>query len=319
MKKSTFLIAALAAAPLLLNQPSARAGEESKTVVTKEKVVEKAAPLPLHTIEGVGGIVITPVAYLVNPGPAGTVLGLPSFSATYVKAGDKNIETFALTETLFGRLELGYAPSRFGTGTLRDAVRTAAGVDYGRDDVYLHNINARFLALPEGSFGLPLPAVTVGASVKINEGIDNINHKLGGALSSIGLDHSTGVDFTVTATKAFPNVFGRPLLVTVGGRLSQGSQLGYLGFAEEYHATFEGNLAYSITDWLWLAAEFRQKPSPYDVIGKTLVRREQNWWTVGAAFVINKHATFTAGYGHFGHVLDTVENQGLALQFKYEL
>ena len=155
--------------------------------------------------------------------------------------------------------------------------------------------------------------------MKINEGIDDINRRLGGALSTIGFDHSTGVDFTVTATKAFPKVFGRPLLVTVGGRASEGSQLGYLGFGDVYRFTFEGNLAYSITDWLWLAAEFRQKPSPYDVIGKTLIRREQNWWTVGAAFVLNKHATLTVGYGHFGHVLDTIENQGIAAQLKYEL
>lgn len=317
MKTSKFLFAAIAAAPLILQPLALRAGDES-TSLTSEKPQEKAPPLPLHTIEGVGGIVITPVAYLVNPGPAGTTFGLPSFSATYVNADQQNIESLAFTETLFGRLELGYSPSRFGTGTLRHSLIDATGVDIGRNDVLLHNINARVLALPENSFGLPLPAVTLGASVKVNDGIDEIDRKLGGVLGGIGLTKSTGVDFTVTATKAFPNVFGRPLLLTVGGRLSEGSQLGYVGFGNTYYATVEANVAYSVTDWLWLAGEFRQKPSTFGTVGD-LVRREQNWWTVGAAFVINKHATFTAGYGHFGNVLNAVEDTGVAFQLKYEL
>lgn len=47
---------------------------------------QKAAPLPLFTIDGVGGVVLTPIAYLVNPGPEGTDFALPSFGATYVNA-----------------------------------------------------------------------------------------------------------------------------------------------------------------------------------------------------------------------------------------
>jgi hypothetical protein len=54
------------------------------------------------------------------------------------------------------------------------------------------------------------------------------------------------------------------------------------------------------------------------VKGHELVRPEQDWWTVGAAFVLNKNATVTAGYGYFGNVLNTVEKAGWALQFKYE-
>ena len=184
--------------------------------------------------------------------------------------------------------------------------------------MYLHNINARFLAIPENSFGLPLPAFTLAAQVKHNDGIDEINQKLGGALTSAGLNSSTGVDFTMTATKAFPNVFGHPLLVTVGGRVSEAAQLGYLGFGDTYQATFEGNLAFAVTKWFWLAAEYRQKATALGTVG-TLLRREQNWWTVGAAFVLNNHATVTLGYGHFGNVVDTIENQGIAMQFKYEM
>ena len=325
MKTTSLLWSALAAAQILGLPLAAQAADATTSPKETKQVVaatnEKAPPLPLHTIEGVGGIVITPVAYLVNPGPAGTTFGLPSTSVTYVKASTKNVESAVITETLFGRVELGYAASRFGTGNLVTDVKTLTNIDIA-DSVVVHNFNARVLALPEGSFGLPLPAVTVGASYKYNDGISDINQKLGGALTGIGYNSNSGTDFTLTATKAFPKVFGRPLLVTTGLRLSEAEQLGYLGFGDKYRPTFEGNLAYGITDWLWLAAEFRGKATAYQPIpnpkGGYLLGREDNWWTVGAAFVINPHATVTVGWGHFGQLLNTTENKGLAVQAKYE-
>ena len=323
MKKIALLLTAIAATQIVALPFAARAGDQAtKETKAIEPTPEKAPPLPLHTIEGVGGIVITPVAYLVNPGPKGTIFGLPSASATYVKANRKNVETLALTETFFGRVELGYGASRFGIGSLVDDVKDLTTIEIA-DSVIVHNVNARVLALPEGSFGLPLPAVTVGASYKYNDGIAEINQKLGGALTSIGYDSDQGVDFTLTATKAFPKVFGRPLLVTGGLRVSKAAQLGYLGFGDKYRPTFEGNIAYGITDWLWLAGEFRGKANPYQQIanpikGGNLIQREDNWWTVGAAFVINPHASVTVGWGHFGPVLNTDENKAVAIQAKYE-
>ena len=325
MKTTSLLWSAIAAAQILGLSLAAQAGDNTTSSKETKQVVattpEKAPPLPLHTIEGVGGIVITPVAYLVNPGPAGTIWGLPSTSVTYVKANSKNVESAVITETLFGRVELGYAASRFGVGNLVDDVKTVTNIDIA-DSVVVHNFNARVLALPEGSFDLPLPAVTVGASYKYNDGIGDINQKLGGALTGIGYSNNSGTDFTLTATKAFPHVFGRPLLVTAGLRLSEAEQLGYLGFGDKYRPTFEGNVAYGITDWLWLAAEFRGKANAYQPIlnpkGGYLVGREDNWWTVGAAFVINPHATVTVGWGHFGQLLNTTEDKGLAVQANYE-
>lgn len=324
MKTTTLLWSAVAAAQLLALPLAAQAGDGTSSKETKkvEATAEKAPPLPLHTIEGVGGIVITPVAYLVNPGPKDTTFGLPSISATYVSAGKKNVESAAITETLFGRVELGYGASRFGIGSLTGDVKNLTAIDIG-DSVLVHNFNARVLAIPEGSYDLPLPAVTVGAAYKYNDGISGINQRLGGALTGIGYKRDDGVDFTLTATKAFPKVFGRPLLLTAGLRLSEASQLGYLGFGDKYRPTFEGNVAYGITDWLWLAGEFRGKANPYRQIanpvkGGNLIDREDNWWTVGTAFVLNPHATVTVGWGHFGPVLNTTENKALAVQAKYE-
>ena len=49
--------------------------------------VYAAPPLPVHTVEGVGGGAITPMAYLVNPEPEGAVFGKPSVGLTYVNIG----------------------------------------------------------------------------------------------------------------------------------------------------------------------------------------------------------------------------------------
>ena len=280
-------------------------------------VPQEGPPLPLHTIEGTGGILITPTAYLVNPGPKDSLFGKPAVSVTHVGARRKNIQTLALTETLFGRLELGYGLSRFGLGTLTGDLEDATGVDIKRNDVWLHNLNARFLVLEENSLDLPLPAITVGAHFKINDGIGTVDHRLGGVLKTAGLGHTSGIDYTLTASKTFGNVFGRPLITSAGIRFSRAAQLGYLGFGETYHPSFEANAVYLVTDWLAVAYEFRQKVNDYNHIGK-LVKDEDDWQTIGLGFVISRNLTATVGYGHFGDVLNTRENGGWAVQVKCE-
>jgi hypothetical protein len=276
----------------------------------------------LHTIDGVGGVVITPIAYLVNPGPDGTTIGLPSVSGTFVSAGQKDVESFVLTETLWRRVELGYSASRFGLGNFPTAVQAATGVDIGRSDVWLHSLNARAIVLPEGSFGLPLPSITIGGQLKINDGITQIDNRLGGAVTSAGLDNNVGGDFVLTLSKLFPKLgFGRPVIVSGGVRVSNAAWGGYVGFQKDFEATLEGNVVWLIHDRIGLAAEYRQYPDPYKTItvgGSKLLRSEDDWFTVGVAFVLDNHTTLTAGYGHFGALLNTVENTGWALSAKYE-
>ena len=72
----------------------------------------KASLSLFHTIEGVAGGTITPVAYLSNPPVQATTLGMPSVSFTYLQFGSKSIQTLAVSETLYRRIEVGYALSR---------------------------------------------------------------------------------------------------------------------------------------------------------------------------------------------------------------
>ena len=285
--------------------------------------VNAAPPLPFHTIEGVGGGAITPMAYLVNPEPRfeGALLGKPAVAFSYVNMGQKNLNALTITETIGGRIELGYAANRMGLGTLPAAIQAGPGhVDIGRSDVWLHHFNARLLAIKENTSigGLAMPAVTAGVHAKVNDGIRDINQKLGGALSGIGYGRENGVDFTLTATRAIPpEVLGCPVMVTAGMRASQAAQLGFLGFSDEYRATFEGNIVFLPCDKLVLAYEFRQKPDPYGQIAG-LIGDEDSWHAFDAALILSEQATLCAGYGIFGTCCNTEVNNAWWLQLKYE-
>lgn len=279
------------------------------------KPYTKGAPLPVHTIEGYGGLAVTPMAYLVNPGDPASPVALPSVSATYVNLGSKNLESFAITETLFQRIELGYAAARFDIGNTRGDIQNATTVDVGQD-VWLHNFNVRGLIIPENTWCKFMPAVTVGAHFKYNDGISAVNRSLGGLLNSLGYARCSGTDFTLTATKMFTE-FGRPVIVSAGLRESQSSHAGFFGFSKDWSLTFEGNVSCLVLDNVLVAYEFRQKTDPYNQV-PGLIEGEDNWHAIDVAWIINNHATLTAGWGTFGTMLNSEADCAWWLQFKYE-
>ena len=87
--------------------PAAKAADE-----------DKGPPLPFHSIEGYGGGAITPMAYLVNPGPQDCVFGKPALALTVGNLGDKQLQAITLTETVYDRIEFGYAADRASLGDL---------------------------------------------------------------------------------------------------------------------------------------------------------------------------------------------------------
>jgi hypothetical protein len=280
---------------------------------------EKAPPLPFMTIEGVGGGAITPMAYLVNPGDECHFFGKPSAALSAINAGAKNLDAIAVCETLSQRVEIGYAAERLGLGTLPTAIQGATGVDIGTDDVWLHNFDVRGLLVKENTCfgGFQMPAITAGVDVKYNGDIDDINTSLGGALTKIGYHNAAGVDYTLTATKTFPELFGRPVIASAGLRLSEAADLGFLGFGDTYHATFEGNVACLLTDHILIAYEFRQKTDPYGVI-PGLIGTETSWNAIDLALILNKHTTLVAGWAALGVLANTTENGAWYLQLKHE-
>ncbi|MEN6428809.1 MAG: DUF3034 family protein [Phycisphaerales bacterium] len=278
-------------------------------------------PLPTHQVEGNSGVFITPTAYFANPAEEGKTFGLPSVSGTYAYIGQKDFEAFVITENLWGRIELGYAVERIGLGDWPDDVKTATTMRV-QDDAYLHNFNARLLAVKEGSFDCPwIPAVSVGAHYKWNQDHDDINEQLNGTCDQLGSDHDSGVEFTLTATKTIADLLPRPLIVSAGLRNGDGIHTGLLGFAGERRTTLEGSAIYFLGDKLLIAGEYRQKSDLCDEIsvnGIDLVKSEDDWWDICLGYIVDDHVTVAGGYANFGRILNHQEDNVWAIQVKYE-
>ena len=281
---------------------------------------EKGPPLPLHQIEGNGGIFSTLSAYLVNPPRNGEPVGRPAIGFSYVDLGHgQDLEALTLTETPLSRLELGYGYNNFDLGNLPLDVyqKTGGTLNLTETSVELHNFNARLQILKEGEFDQKwIPALTFGVHYKYNATYNDINSELNGTLKAIGVSQNNGVDFTLYASKLLTQL-PRPVLVELGGRATEGVWNGLLGFTDSYNFLFEGNVVVFVTDSLALAAEYKQQPTDYTAI-PGLIGNASDWWTIDAAYVVNKHLTFAVGYGHFGTVLNNDANSVLGITTKWE-
>jgi hypothetical protein len=265
-------------------------------------------------VEGQGGTLLVPMAYLINCESPGTTIGMPTGGYTFVRAGTKTIQEVHVSQTFYRRIEIGYTMNTVDLGDLPRDVRRAGG-DIGFQHVVLHNFNLRGLVIEEGKYN---PAVTAGATFKYNPDVQTIDRRLGGGVTALGFARSNSTDFTLTATKTvIEPLFKRPLMLTGGIRFSEAAQLGYLGFGDTYRMTGEGSVVYLITDWLGVAYEYRQKKNPYDTLGR-LLGKEGAWQAVDVAFIVNPHITFAVGWLCTGNVANGRVDNGWGFQLKYE-
>jgi hypothetical protein len=304
----------LAAAPFVSG-----AGDETNAASAH---AEKPPPLPLHQIEGNGGIFSTLSAYLVNPPRDGEPIGRPAAGFSFVDLGyGRELYALTVTETPWKRLELGFGYENFNLGDLPQDILHETGLNISDQTVSLYNANARLQLLKENEFDQKwIPALTFGTHFKYNDTIKNIDHELFNTLTGAGIRDNSGVDFTLYASKLL-TFLPRPVLLEAGGRATKGVWTGLAGFTEDYSFLFEGNIGVFITDSLILAAEYRQMPNNYTPVvvnGQTLVGGSSDWWTIDAAYIINKHWTVAVGYGHFGQVLNHQANATWGITTKYE-
>jgi len=297
-----------------------KAKPDGKETAKVEQKAEKPPPLPLHEIEGNGGIFSTLSAYLVNPPRNGEPLGRPATGFAVVSLGHgQTLEAFTLTETPWERLELGFGADLLQLGDLPGNVSQATGgAVHLTNNVELYNFNARLQVLKEGEFNQKwLPALTFGVHYKFNDTTDTLNQELNGGLSQLGVKNNQGVDFTLYATKLI-TFLPRPVLINVGGRATESAWIGLLGFTNTYTFVFEGNIAVFLTDRLALAAEFRQLPHGNYTADTPFITPESNWETVDLAYVINSHWTIAAGWANFGNVLNHNDSGVWGVTTKYE-
>ena len=93
--------------------------------------------------------------------------------------------------------------------------------------------------------------------------------------------------------------------------------MGYLGFGDTYRASFEGSVAYLLTNRLLVAYEVRQKSSPYGEI-PGLIGDEDAWQAIDFVLLLNNHTTLAAAWTPLGTLANTDENGGWFLQLKHE-
>jgi len=314
----------LFAALLLASAGGVRADETTTNATpanaTPAAKSEKPPPLPLHQIEGNGGIFSTLSAYIVNPPRNGEPVGRPAVGFSYVDLGHgQDLEALTLTESPLSRLELGYGYENFNLGNLPlDVYKATSGALYlSETSVELHNFNARLQILKEGEFDQKwIPALTFGVHYKYNDSYDAIDNELHGTLKAIGVSENQSVDFTLYASKLFTQL-PRPVLVELGGRATEGVWNGLLGFTDSYQFLFEGNVVVFVTDSFALAAEYREQNRDYTAI-PGLIGKASDWWTIDAAYVVNSHLTLAVGYGHFGTVLNNDANDVWGITTKWE-
>ena len=277
---------------------------------------EKPMPLPLHEIEGNGGIFSTLSAYLVNPPRNGEPVGRPSLGLGYINMGHgRDLVALTLTETPWQRLELGFGYDLLNLGDLPTAIAHSGGPQID-DTLAMYNANARLQILKEGEFGQKwLPAVTAGIHYKYNEGINTINRRLGGGLSELGLSNNEGLDFTLYGSKML-TFLPRPVLINLGGRATKSAEIGLLGFTDQYSFVLEASLVVLVTDRFMLAGEFKQQPAGFTAT--PLIGKPDDWWTIDAGYVINRHMTVAVGYGHFGTVANHEANGVWGVTAKWE-
>ncbi len=279
---------------------------------------DEAPPLPLHGIEGYGGIAITYTAYLTNPAQDSATFGKPSVGAGAVFTDHNDyLGVGTITETLWDRLELGYGFNALYLSDLQDDIQAATGIRIDDDTVYLHNFNARLALVKEGEFDQAwLPAITFGAHYKYNDTISDIDDDLSGTLTSIGIKDNDGIDYTLYATKML-TFLPRPILLNVGARSTEAAHIGFLGFTNDRDLVFEGNVVVFLTDRFALGAEYRQKTNSYQEI-PGLVGEEDDWWSVVFAYVFNNHLTISGGYFDLGQILNHPQDDAFGLKIKWE-
>ena len=208
--------------------------------------------------------------------------------------------------------------------TCRWRLRNAAARSIiNQDEVQLHNFNARFQILKEGEFDQKwIPAVTAGVHYKYNDGISEINNELKETpVRTCWQCWRSSRQQTAWISRSTPprcsrNCRARCWWNSAGAR-PRASGTDWADSPTVTSFVFEGNVVVFVTGNFALAAEYKQQPRDYTAIG-SLVGKEGDWWTLDAAYVVNKHLTLAAGYGHFGNVLNNEANGVWGITTKWE-
>ena len=268
-------------------------------------------------LDAIGGMALTPLAMIAGRPPSPEHLGRPVVSALGAAGHDKSFGAFHVSWPIGERVEVGFSHQTLHLGSLRKRVRETVALDLGTHHLTVETFSAKYILVPQGGEALPwMPAIAAGAHYKYNPDIAAMNRKLMHALSWLGIDDDDGVDFTLTATRVIRDVLPTPLVVSAGVRFSEANQTGFAGFSDGYRATFEGSVAWWLSEQFMMGAEYRQKPDRLRRFG-SLYRAEDDWYTVFAAYEIDDHSSVAVGWANVGRVANSREPAMLGVSFTY--
>lgn len=288
-------LAAVAAAALVMTICSGTSYSQSWLSADQGKLPLTAG---FSDAEGAGGGGLVPLAFITGYGSSDS-WGANAHLTT-ARLGDFDLRTYGVAVGAYDRFELSFARQDFDvTGTALDGL----GVS---QDIY--GLKVKLLGNAVYGQDSWLPQTAVGAQFKKNRGLtDAASVGLPGLTSPVqlGAKDDDSIDYYLALTKVF---LAQSMVVNLNLRYTEANQLGLLGFGGDRHDGYsfepEGTVAYLLTRKLAIGAEYRSKPHNLGV------DREDDAWTVFAAWAPTRNISLVAAYLNLGSILAPVTGEG---------
>ncbi|MGN6364534.1 DUF3034 family protein [Asticcacaulis taihuensis] len=247
-------------------------------------------------IEGAAGGGLTPWAVIGGYGAQNQTGGNAFY--TNVDTQDYRVTSYGALVGIHDRVEISYARQDFDLQKIGGALGLGDGYTISQDTLGVKVKIAGNAVLEQDRW---LPQIAVGAQFKSN--------KNGALVKALGARDDSGADYYIIATKLF---LAQSLLVNGTIRATRANQFGILGYGgidDDYHAEFEGSIAYLLNRHLAIGAEVRSKP---DNLG---VAKEGAAVDAFMAYAPCKRISFTLAYADLGHIV-TRRQSGLYLSLQ---
>ena len=234
----------------------------------------------VHQVEGAAGGGIVPWALIAGYGQSGE-WSVNAFS-TVLTLDDYNFAAAGISVGISNRVELSLARHQLDISEIGLPV----------DDLTQDSIGAK-VRLFNNLIYDTWPQISVGVQHKKND-----DFTIPGAVGA--LDDS-GTDIYLAASKLWlSGLGGYPLLLNTTARLTNGNQLGLLGYGGDLNKDEEWMLEVSgallLSHSLVIGAEYRQKPNNLSFA------EEEDWRDVFIAWFPSKHISLTAAYAELGNI-----------------
>lgn len=241
-------------------------------------------------IEGSAGGGLVPWALITGYG-TDEQIGASAFYTTARTRDDFEIDTVGFALGFYNRLEVSLSQTKFG---LSDTVPNTS--------IKLNTLGIKLRLIGDAIYDQDIwyPQVSAGVQIKHNEDFDFVP-KL------IGAEHSTGIDYYVSASKLYlAGLLGRNILLSATLRATKANQFGILGFGGDNHDEYQlmpsFTSAIMITDNVLTGIEYRNKPDNLETF------KEQHAKSLYATWFPIKNTSITGAYVDLGNIADK-ENQ----------